>query len=259
MIVDLHSHILPNIDDGPKTVDLSVELVKLQIEDGIGVAAATPHFDSENDVLDEFLQKRKQSCASLQISLMNSGINFEIKKAAEVFVHPKLLQINQKNQLCIEGTSFMLVEFPWDYWPEWVNEVIFKLQLEGITPILAHTEKYKPILIAPERLYKLVSMGLLVQINASTITKCDKNTKKVFELIKHRLVHIIATDTHSANLRPPHLTSAFKILENKFDDFLVKYLLQNATSIINGITPDVLDPIPFKDKGFFEKLLTSNK
>ena len=112
MIADLHSHILPDIDDGPKTVELAVELVKLQIKDGINVTVATPHFDSGNDDINEFLQKRTQSFDALHMSLVNSSINFEIKKAAEVFIHPKLMDISQKKQLCIEGTCFMLVELP---------------------------------------------------------------------------------------------------------------------------------------------------
>jgi protein-tyrosine phosphatase len=251
MVVDLHSHILPNIDDGPKTVEQAVELVKLQLEDGINVSIATPHFNPDRDDITEFLQKRVESYEQLKAKLVNYK-NFDIKNAAEVLLHPKLLELPLKQQLCIEGTSFMLTELPWDYWPEWVGDVLFRLQLEGITPILAHVEKYSPVLTQPNRLYKLVSMGMLVQINATTITKCDAISKKVFELINHNLAHFIATDTHSVSLRPPQMKAALQILEKKFDGNLTKYLSENAIDILNGITPEILEPLPYKDKGLLK-------
>jgi protein-tyrosine phosphatase len=249
MIVDIHSHILPNIDDGPKTVEEAKKLAHLQLEDGINVAIATPHFNPDEDDITEFLHKRMRSYENLKAELAKYT-NFDIKSAAEVLLHPKLLQLPQKQQLCIEGTNFMLTELPWDYWPGWVSDVLFRLQLEGITPILAHAEKYSPILMAPNKLYKLVSTGILVQINATSITKYDATTRKVFELIKHRLVHFIATDTHSANLRPPQMKAALQLLEKKFDTSLIKYLSENAVSVLNGVIPEILEPIPFKEKGF---------
>lgn len=249
MMVDIHSHILPSIDDGPKTFEESQELVRLQFDDGIDTAVATPHFNPDEDNLDDFLNKRAESYEKLSAKLANCN-NFKIKIASEVLLHPQLLQLPLKTQLCIEGTSFMLTELPWDYWPEWVNDVLFKLQLEGITPILSHAEKYSPVLKEPNKLYKLVSKGILVQVNATSIIKSDSN-KKVFELIKHRLVHFIATDAHSANLRPPQMKTALHILEKKFGSELIKYLSENAENVIYGITPEILEPAPFKDKKFF--------
>ena len=232
-----------------KTVELAEELIKLQLKDNINAVVATPHFNPNGDDLTKFLQKRAKAFDELKTRLVNFK-DFNIKCAAEVLIHPQLLKLPQKQLLCIEGTNFMLTELPSNYLQDWMSDVLFGLLLSDITPILAHAEKYSVFLNTPSKLYKLVTLGMLVQIDASSIISNNSISRIVFEFIKHNLVHFIATDTHSADLRPPHMNEAFNILEKKFDSDLIKYLSENAVSVFNGINPDILEPIPFKDKVF---------
>lgn len=250
-MVDLHCHILPDMDDGPKTCEESAKLIDLELKNNINHIVFTPHFNASGDKIEVFQNRRSYSLNRLKEAL-GSQRNLQFKTGAEVYLTPDLLEIEDKSILCIDKTPYMLIELPWDYWPLWLTDVLYKLRLQGIKPILAHVEKYSPVLNHPQCLYDLVSSGAYAQINASSIVKHSEILNKINQFIEHNLVHVIATDTHSLDKRPPLMNDALSIVRKHHSDEMVDYFIRNADRVFGGEMIDAYEPVEIvrEKKGF---------
>ncbi|MEG2021235.1 MAG: CpsB/CapC family capsule biosynthesis tyrosine phosphatase [Oscillospiraceae bacterium] len=237
-MIDLHCHILPGIDDGAKNVVDSLELISMELSQNIDKLVFTPHFNIDQIPLQDFLQRRGAALDLLLDAATAKGFELpQYKCAAEVYLTPKLLEADLKS-LCIEGTDYMLVELPADYYRQWTQDVLYNIRMEGITPILAHVERYEYFSEAPDKLYKLICEGALAQANASTIIK--HNAKQVLTYLKHNMVHVLSSDTHSIAKRPPLLGPAMAVVRKKVGDACADMLMDTAARIFDGdeISPD---------------------
>lgn len=246
-MVDLHTHILPEMDDGAENVLDSLSLLKLEAEQGINKIVFTPHFNVENIGLDQFLKNRELSLLALNrtFSAKNNIINIDQKAAAEVYLSPSLLNIDLK-KLCIADTNYMLVELPSDYWRTWVPTVLDNLLQENIVPIVAHIERYTYFHDNFDALMRTVDTGALTQVNASSIVKHRSLRSLIFSFIKHNLVYCVASDTHSLIRRPPMLKEAYQLIERKFSKLTVEGFTNNARNIFDG--KEIDEYIPSKPK-----------
>lgn len=243
-MVDLHCHILPQIDDGPKNVKESVELVKMEQACGTSTIFATPHFipDISNDVF-SFCEKRKNSLKILREALSEESIEINIMEAAEVAISAELPETEGIENLKYAGTDYMLIELPRYYYYDWIPQVLYNLRLEGIIPILAHVERFKYIQEKPDILYELVNSGCLAQVNASFFIKSGHaGIRFMSKLIKRNLVHIVATDTHSVAHRPPQLKEAMEIIRSKWGNDKCNYFKENASSVAECRHPELRTP-----------------
>ncbi len=237
-MVDLHCHILPGIDDGAKTVEDSIELLKKELADGVTKVMLTPHFNSERTTVEEFVQKRAESFEKLQTAVKEAGLSIELKLGAEVFFSSDLPDLDLE-PLCFEGTSFMLVEFSPVFYPEWARQVFYQLQLKGIDPILAHVERYPYMLNDPTRLYDLAQAGVLLQVNASSLFRGTHRPAAIKKLLKCDLCHLLSTDTHSMDKRPPRMADAMDCIEHWYGQGKCKRLIQNGRDVFEGVEPDI--------------------
>lgn len=238
-IADLHCHILPRLDDGPKHESESLELLKEEQQGGIQEIALTSHYDCEDIPLNEFLEKREDSYRSLRSFLKGSNFNenfISMKRAAEVRFSPNLYNIDL-TPLCIEGTEFMLLELP-HMRPPYLNETIFHIQSCGITPIIAHIERCQYIMDDLSILYNFVEKELIVQMNANTLLTNRHKTKNFLKLIKWNLVHILASDAHSMQRRPPNLPEAIRKVFDCLGEAAAENLCSASHLIFNGIRPE---------------------
>lgn len=244
-MTDLHCHILPCIDDGAKSVEVSVELLRLESENEITAIAFTPHFQCEDQTVDDFNQQRSAAMAQLMVALGNSGANFAFKLGAEVAFSPKILDI-PLDALCIANTKYILIELPMAYYPSWTKDVFYRLARKGYTPLLAHVERYQYFLDNPQMLSDLVTAGALAQVNASSFFKDSKTVKRLMQFVKWDFVHVVATDTHSVDKRAPKLKRAFAKIEAAFGAEKVQQLAENADTIFAGKTIWPPDPHPLR-------------
>jgi protein-tyrosine phosphatase len=208
-VLDLHTHILPGVDDGPSTMEESVEMARLAYEDGTRTIVATPHnrdvterssLSDVRDLADRFIQELHAQSIPLRV-LLGMENHLEMDTAE---------QVDNGLATPIEGTHYILIELPFEFYPFYGEEVLFKLQIMGLHPIVVHPERNLAIQDNAEILAKLVQKGALAQLTASSITGIfgKESQRSSKELLQKNLVHIIASDCHTAwGTRKPLLSS----------------------------------------------------
>ncbi len=215
-MIDLHCHILPGIDDGPSEISDSLEMCRMAADDGIGILAATPHF---NPGLYEPSSETVLSLINELNTLVNDeGIDIKIIPGADVSVTPELeTHLKTIEHLSINrGKKYFLAELPHssapDGWDKYLNSFINK----GFTPILTHPERNTWLNRHPKSLYAYTKGGGLIQITAMSITgEFGEDAQKLsFKLLEDDMVHVIASDGHSPKRRPPLISKSVKWASN---------------------------------------------
>jgi protein-tyrosine phosphatase len=237
-MIDVHTHILPSLDDGPKTIEESIELCKIAANDGIKTIVATPHskdgaYEAKSD---ETLRKVKE----LNLKLEEIQLDLEILPGAEVHINERLVEYIKNGEVLTinNGRKFLLLELPFFFVPPITDELISNLRSIGIVSIISHAERITKFQKTPKILDQLVKSGTLIQITAQSLTgDFGSRERKCAEwLLKHEMVHFIASDVHSLTGRPPILSKALeraaKIIGEKKARALVSH---NPEQIINGL------------------------
>jgi protein-tyrosine phosphatase len=237
-MIDIHAHILPSLDDGPETIEESVELCKVAANDGIKTIVATPH--SKDGAYEAKSVDILKAVDELNLKLKENQIDIEILPGAEVHISEGLVEnIKSGDVLTINnGGKFVLFELPFVFIPLGTDTFIFNLKANGIVPIIAHAERISAFQRKPELVDQLVKIGARVQINAHCLTKrAIPGERKCAEwLLKNRLVHFIASDVHSLNGRPPILSKALKNATRIIGEEGARALVyRNPELIINGL------------------------
>ena len=210
-MTDLHCHILPGMDDGAKDTAVSLELLHREYEDGVRNIAFTSHFNSERTTVEAFTAKRQAAFEQLTAALEGQPMQFDFKLGAEVFFSPGLCELDTR-ALCMGDTAYLLLEFPTTHKPHFIRQTLYNLQQQGIVPLIAHIERYPYVLEDPTLLYDWVAAGAYAQINAGALLE-PKLCKKLCKFIQWGLVHVISTDTHSPDKRPPRMAQGVQQLE----------------------------------------------
>lgn len=211
-MIDIHSHILPGVDDGSKSMDETLKMLKIAELDGVKTIIATPHFyrgyyeTSYTDIIKLGNQ--------VKAAAREENINVDIIFGQEVFLDKYTLEDYKLGKIaCIEGTEYMLVEFPMTVMPKDALDIIYELQVRGIRPILAHPERYRYIIERPSKVNEFLDERCLLQINTGSIKGVfGKKAKKTSEiLINSGVCSFIASDAHSTVQRTPGISEALKI------------------------------------------------
>jgi protein-tyrosine phosphatase len=204
-MVDIHCHILPAIDDGPAELSESLEMAEIAVADGITHIVATPHIKGEMHS-PEFLDERVRN---FNDKLQRIYSPLQVLRGADVsaVLPPEVLA-----RYTINSGPYFLLEFPHSHLPLNADEMVFKMLLAGLRPIITHPERNPSIIRDPELLFRLTEAGCLVQVTAGSLTGdfgADARNCALY-LLKKRQVHFLATDAHSATHRRPVLSAAVK-------------------------------------------------
>ena len=221
-MIDLHSHILPGLDDGAQTGDHALEMAKIAEVDGIEKIVATPHLFRGNfnhKDLGIIEEKGQEFIHALE----ENKINIKIFLGAEVRISHDLIDEIKKNRkhLVINQSSYMFVEFPTEHVFSGVKNLFFELMSEGISPIITHPERNAVFIRNPSFLYELVSMGAFSQANSGSFLGQYGFRSKVSacRFLELGLIHFIASDYHNHRSNSPQLseavTKAATIVEEK--------------------------------------------
>jgi protein-tyrosine phosphatase len=203
-MIDTHLHILPGIDDGPETLQESLELAQALVQEGISYAIATPHYNDEypqRPVVD--IQERVQE---MQQELDRHNIPLRLFAGHEALIKPGLVEDIQSGRLAtLNNSRYLLLELWSSTWLPETERVIFELQVQGIVPLIAHPERYHAIQQNPARLAALLQQGAKAQLIASSLVGMQgKTIRRTAEiLLKKGLIHCIASDAHGLQRRPP--------------------------------------------------------
>lgn len=236
-MIDIHCHILPSIDDGPKAIEESLVMAEMAATDGIDITIATPHVETSNrtDISIQIADK----VAELQSAIDSKGINLQIAVGAEVYPSSTILQAIDKGAKITLGDAYkyILLDLPLTAIPLGFEQLIFDLQSCGLTPILAHPERCHQLQKSPGLLEPLVQRGLLLQCNASSILGSPGSlTQSTMQtLLRQRWVHFIASDAHSIRHRKPILAAAAQALvEIIGQDEVDEITINNARRVLMG-------------------------
>lgn len=204
---DLHSHILPGIDDGCKTVEESLQMLRVMQEQRVAGVAATPHYYPEESVK-EFVERRRVSFERLNEAIKDEA-HPAICLGAEVAYHPGLVYEDDIRKLCLGKSNFLLLEMPFSRWtPSVLRSVSALRHIQGVIPILAHLERY--LGFQEKRvLEEVLHSGALIQMNASYVLD---NRRKAMKLIRKGMVDVFGSDCHNMTKRPPDLSAAIAVL-----------------------------------------------
>lgn len=236
IMVDLHCHLLPGIDDGSKNMEISLQLAREATENGVTHALLTPHhmngryINHKQDVI------RKTKEFQEQINAHN--IPLTVFPGQEVRINGQLLEALDMDDILFADTAgkYMMLEFPDDDVPHYTNQMIFDLQQRGIIPVIVHPERNTKIMAEPDLIYRLLEKGCLSQITASsyvgTFGKKVENFSR--QLIEAGQGYVFASDTHDLPGREYEMRQAFDKLQHEFGKKMVVRYKQNARSIING-------------------------
>ena len=235
LTVDFHSHILPNIDDGSKSVEESVKMLQLEAQNGIKTVIATPHFYGDIDTDIDFINRRNDAANILKKGIPN-GLNLpNIILGAEVLYFDGIENWEAIPNLAIEGTNYILIELPMTPLSNRTLNILASFKENtGYTPIIAHLDRY----ISAFRTYNLPKtlseIDVLVQINADFFLKFP-NSVRALNLIKKGYVQLLGSDCHNCDFRPPNIKKAINIIENKLGSAVVEDLVNFQNLVINNL------------------------
>ena len=209
-MIDLHSHILPGIDDGAPDLATALELSKIAVNDGITHMVCTPHIHPGR--YDNTLETIQQALNELQAGLIEQHIDLVIHAAAEVrFGMELMVSVKQQSIPFLgewQGKPVLLLEFPHGEIPFGAERLTAWLLQQGIKPMIAHPERNKGLLRAPEKLKPFLEQGCLLQVTAGAVAgRFGQAVQELaYKLLKEDVVTILASDAHNIEHRPPILS-----------------------------------------------------
>lgn len=267
-MIDLHSHILPNLDDGPRTMEDSIQMCRISYHDGIRAIVATPHILPgiyKNDRSTILTKLHELNNALMKFGVQSSGFRvknldpmtqlpndsiteLEILPGADVHFSSDILQRLEKKEIVTvnDRGRYLMVEFAFQGIPYQAEEVLFQLLTKGIIPIISHPERNMEIGQRPQRYYEMIRMGCLGQVTAMSLTgEFGPGVRRIAQkLLTNRLIHIIASDAHSPDGRPPVLSAAMKAAEKIVGkEEARKMVTDYPQAVIDGRRPNIPEPI----------------
>ncbi len=224
-MTDWHSHILPRMDDGSKSVEESVALLKTLKKQGVNTVVATPHFYANDETAENFIKRRQTSFQKISGYLTDELPT--VLLGAEVSFYSGISRMEGLSRLKIENTDLLLLEMPFSRWTEYTVKELLELASSGkFTIMLAHIERYLSLQNASvlERLY---DSGILMQSNASFFVDFFKK-KKALNYLKNGKIHFIGSDCHNMTSRPPELQKAYDYISQKQGKEFLTHINENG-------------------------------
>ena len=224
-MTDWHSHILPQLDDGSKSVEESISLLKALKGQGVNRVIATPHFYANDETVEDFIKRRQNAFEKVSAYLNDELPN--VLLGAEVSFYSGISRLDGIGRLKIENTDLLLLEMPFSCWTEYIVRELLELSSSGeFTIMLAHIERYFSLQNASvwQRLY---DSGILMQSNASFFNDFFKK-KKAINLLKSEKIHFIGSDCHNMTSRPPELQKAYDYITKKLGEEFLRYTNENS-------------------------------
>ena len=237
-MTDLHTHILPGMDDGAKTTEDSLMLLRLQRDQGVDTVVLTPHFYRDRERPKTFFQRREEALTRLDeaIELLPEEERRSLPRripGAEVAWRPNLSDWEELPRFCIGNTQNLLLELPFAPWnDQMLHQIYDMVGRTGVLPVIAHLERYLKIQ-RPELIRDVLSLDVPVQISSDCfLHPLTRGTG--LKMLKRGQAHLLASDCHNATTRKPNLAMALAVVEKK----LGAECVQNLTACADELAGD---------------------
>ncbi len=245
-LVDIHSHILPYIDDGADDWEGSLTMLKNAEAEGIVAIVATPHILHNNDFKMEskIISTHKELCQRATAA----GLKIKIYLGCEIYAQPDTLLDHQI--ATINNNKYFLIEFPMNSIPQFVPDLFFNFIVNEQIPIVAHPERNFGFQKRPQLIYEYVQRGALMQINQGSLwgRYGEKAKNLALKLIENNLAHFVASDGHKPDGRSVTLAESYKLVKEKFGEEIASQLFyENPLHAILGDSVQTNVPIPIED------------
>lgn len=233
MVTDFHSHILPGIDDGSRSVEESIAMLQLEAQQGVTHVVATPHFYAHHDSPERFLARRDRAERKLREAMENHPGLPRLSIGAEIYFFSGISDSDILKQLTIDKKGCILLEMPVSPWSEsMLREVAAIPAKQGLTPIIAHVDRY----IHPFRTHgipeRLENLPVYVQANASFFLH-SATRGMALRMLKQNRIHLLGSDCHNLSTRPPNLGKAVQLVEQRLGTAATKRILSCEREILD--------------------------
>lgn len=228
-MIDWHSHVLPEMDDGSSNVTESISLINMQASQGVKVVVATPHFYANDETVNSFLERRATSFENLKSKLTDDMP--KVLLGAEVKYYQGISRLSDINMLKIEGSKLILLEMPVAPWTEYmIRELVEMSSKSSIKIVLAHVERY--LNLQSKKIWeRILENGILAQVNADFFTSFTSKCKAV-SLLKEGNIHFVGSDCHNLKSRPPKIDKAFDVIRKKLGDNFINQMNEYGYSLL---------------------------
>ncbi|WP_010276916.1 tyrosine-protein phosphatase [Paenibacillus senegalensis] len=241
-MIDIHCHLLPGLDDGASSIEEAVDMARTAVAEGIHTAIVTPHhangrYDNEADAV-------LSGLSALASILNEKHIPLTLLAGQEIRLYSELISdLEQGRLLTLHRSRYLLIECSAHQIPDEFYDLVHELKVLGLTPVLAHPERNRELAKDPDKLYDLVSIGVLSQITSHSLTGLfgPGVQKLALNFCKRNLAHFIASDAHNAGVRPFALNDAYRIIKQKVGSSYEEGYIRNAEALVAD------EPIPFKE------------
>jgi len=226
-MIDIHTHILPGMDDGARNIRESIRLTELLYDQGMAGAVCTPHYYPYLSDIKDFAKRRSKA-----IKLMKDS-KIQLYFASETCLHEYLFHNRDLGPLTVENTAYLLLELPYARkWDSNIYETVERLMNHyNIIPIIAHIERYPSA--KRKNIKRLKELGCVMQLNASSLL--DKKTKRrALSLIRTGLIDVLGSDCHNLTSRPPRIKHALEYINKQLGQSYCDRLIRQSVMIING-------------------------
>jgi protein-tyrosine phosphatase len=246
-MIDIHTHLLPDFDDGPKNVEQTRKMLAIAENDGTTAVVVTPHlldltdYEREEEILSKFEEVKN--------IIQQDGLNVKAYLGGELYLFPEI-KFDRVFSTINNNNKYPLVEFGMRQVPEFVPKKLFDFLMEGYVPILAHPERYLPIIKNPRYAFKFAQMGVALQMNAGSILGVfgESVQQVAHQLLDHKCIHFIASDGHNTNSRTISLAVVKEYMTKIYGKETAEILLiKNPQNAISGKKLIREDPIPFEN------------
>ncbi len=250
-MIDIHTHLLYGLDDGAETLEETLAMLRLASNSSTKELIFTPHIAEEFkfpiDLAVEKFKEVKEASAKAKIDI-KLHLGFEVRLDKEIFAKHEFdferLTINKEEK-------YILVEFPFLDIPPYYKEIIKYITTSDITPIIVHPLRNSRIIQNLSIIKELCSLGCLMQFNADD-TRDPHSSGILLRLLKQNLVHFIASDAHSIDMRPPILSNAYRFIEKRAGKKYAEGLfIENPRKVLEG---DIIDDWGLQNGGFFDRI-----
>lgn len=252
-MIDIHSHLLPGIDDGSENLNVSLQMARDAVADGVTHALMTPHHmngryvNHASDVI--------KLTADFQTELNNANIPLTVFPSQEVRINGDLLSALDDGDILTtdEQGTYILIEFPSDDVPAFTMDMLFQIQQRGLVPIIVHPERNMRLMKEPQLLNDMVSRGAYAQVTASSYVGTFGKAVTAFseDIIANGLAHLFASDAHHIPGRKYNMRAAFDKLTKQYGQSMVNEFDNNARALVNGEPLVRWHETPIKKKVFF--------
>lgn len=235
-MIDLHCHILPFLDDGSRDNDMSLDMAREAISEGITTIVATPHHQNGQYVNEK--KRILQHVQKLRYSLEQAQIPLTILPGQETRLNGDFLKDYHEDKILTlnDTKKYVFVEFSSTQVPNFTTQLLFEMQSRGLIPIIVHPERNRYLIEEPTVLYEFINRGALAQVTAgSLIGKFGRKVKKFsHQLIDSNLIHFVSSDAHNLGSRSFYMRKSLEVIKEEHGQGTVQLFKENAHRVIKG-------------------------